>query len=172
CRDVAASGRRAETSTLRQLPGLRPGRSAQALRQADAVDVRRWCDTATRHSARQSVLRSVPALLRRFAHTRDRWRPFLSGRESDGHERGTRRIPVSPASDGAVTMSTQQQPSPLVSTDWLAERLGANDLRVFDATVHLRAAQPGPYVVESGRADYESAHIPGAAFADLAEDLS
>ena len=60
----------------------------------------------------------------------------------------------------------------LVSTAWLAERLGDPDLRVFDVTVHLRPATSGPYRIESGRADYEAAHIPGAAFLDLAGDLS
>jgi thiosulfate/3-mercaptopyruvate sulfurtransferase len=45
-------------------------------------------------------------------------------------------------------------------------------VRILDATVHLRPAQPGPYRVESGRADYEAGHIPGAAFVDLARDLS
>ena len=40
-------------------------------------------------------------------------------------------------------------------------------LRLFDCTVHLRPAVPGPYVVESGRGDYNAAHIPGAAFLDL-----
>ena len=65
---------------------------------------------------------------------------------------------------------------PLISTAALAERLASPDasqrLRLYDATVHLRPAQPGPYVVESGRADYEAAHIPSAAFADLAQALS
>lgn len=65
---------------------------------------------------------------------------------------------------------------PLISTEALAERLARPDarerLRLFDATVHLRPAQPGPYTVESGRADYEAAHIPSAAFADLARELS
>ena len=60
----------------------------------------------------------------------------------------------------------------LVSTDWLAENLRDPDLRIFDATVHLRPATPGPYTIESGRADYEAGHIPGAAFADLARDFS
>jgi len=60
----------------------------------------------------------------------------------------------------------------LVSTAWLADHLGDPDLRVFDVTVHLRPATPGPYRIESGRADYEAAHIPGAAFLDLARDLS
>ena len=60
----------------------------------------------------------------------------------------------------------------LVSTAWLEEHLGDPDLRIFDTTVHLRPATPGPYRVESGRADYETAHIPGAAFLDLAHDFS
>jgi len=60
----------------------------------------------------------------------------------------------------------------LVSTEWLAAHLGEPDLRVFDVTVHLRPATPGPYRIESGRADYEAAHIPGAAFLDLPRDLS
>jgi thiosulfate/3-mercaptopyruvate sulfurtransferase len=60
----------------------------------------------------------------------------------------------------------------LVSTDWLAAHLADDDLRLFDVTVHLRPATPGPYAIESGRADYENAHIPGAAFLDLARDLS
>ena len=50
----------------------------------------------------------------------------------------------------------------LVTTEWLANELGANDLRVVDATYVLDAARnPG--------AEYEAAHIPGAVFMDLAE---
>lgn len=60
----------------------------------------------------------------------------------------------------------------LVSTQWLSEHLNDPELSIFDATVHLRPAQPGPYRVESGRADYEAGHVPGAAFADLARDFS
>jgi thiosulfate/3-mercaptopyruvate sulfurtransferase len=60
----------------------------------------------------------------------------------------------------------------LVSTGWLAENLGDPNLRIFDATVHLRPATPGPYTIESGRADYEAGHVPGAGFLDLARDLS
>ena len=56
----------------------------------------------------------------------------------------------------------------LVSTAWLADNLGDPDLRVYDVTVHLRPASNGPYRIESGRADYEVAHIPDAAFLDLA----
>jgi thiosulfate/3-mercaptopyruvate sulfurtransferase len=63
---------------------------------------------------------------------------------------------------------------PLISTAELAARLAlpSPGLRVFDGTVHLRPARPGPYVAESGRADYEAAHIPGAAFVDLQGELS
>jgi len=66
---------------------------------------------------------------------------------------------------------------PLISTAELAARLaepaaGRPPLRIFDGTVHLRPARPGPYTAESGRADYEAAHIPGAAFVDLLAELS
>jgi thiosulfate/3-mercaptopyruvate sulfurtransferase len=60
----------------------------------------------------------------------------------------------------------------LVSTEWLAAHLTDAHLRVFDVTVHLRPATPGPYAVESGRSDYEGGHIPGAAFIDLPTELS
>ena len=60
----------------------------------------------------------------------------------------------------------------LVSTQWLAEHLNDPELRIFDCTVHLRPSNPGPYTIESGQADYEAGHIPGAAFADLARDFS
>ena len=60
----------------------------------------------------------------------------------------------------------------LVTTAWLADHLADPQLRLYDATVHLRPATPGPYTVESGRADYDAGHIPGAAFVDLATDLS
>ena len=60
----------------------------------------------------------------------------------------------------------------LVSTTWLADHLADPELRVFDATVHLRPSAEGPYRIESGRSDYSMAHIPGAAFADLAGDFS
>ena len=59
----------------------------------------------------------------------------------------------------------------LVSSAWLADNLGDPDLRVFDVTVHLRPAPTGPYQIESGRADYEAAHIPGAAFLDRRREL-
>ena len=63
-------------------------------------------------------------------------------------------------------------PEFLVSTDWLAEHLADDDVRVFEATVFLRPRDGGGYRVESGRAEYESGHIPGAGFLDLQGDFS
>lgn len=56
---------------------------------------------------------------------------------------------------------------PLVESGWLETQLGAPDLRILDCTVKL-----GPDGAVSGRADWESTHIPGSAFADLIHDLS
>jgi thiosulfate/3-mercaptopyruvate sulfurtransferase len=60
---------------------------------------------------------------------------------------------------------------PLVETDWLQQHLDDPDLRVLDCTVFLRPVEGGVRP-ESGRADWEKAHIPGSAFADLPGDLS
>jgi thiosulfate/3-mercaptopyruvate sulfurtransferase len=63
--------------------------------------------------------------------------------------------------------------SPLVSPTELRDALGAEQVRVFDATVFLRRAVPGgPYTVESGRENYARAHIPWAGFADIPFALS
>ncbi len=62
----------------------------------------------------------------------------------------------------------------LIQTDELARRLGAPAVRVFDCTTYLRPrtdGQPG-YISESGRANYDKGHILGAAFLDLAGELS
>jgi 3-mercaptopyruvate sulfurtransferase SseA len=66
-------------------------------------------------------------------------------------------------------------PTPLVSTDWLAKHLGDPDLRVLDATAHLAGPEPGSAVGWSllpGLDDYVAAHVPGAASADIIDDLS
>jgi len=49
----------------------------------------------------------------------------------------------------------------LVSTEWLAEALGAPDLMVFDATKYL------PNEPFDGLTKYREAHIPGARFFDI-----
>lgn len=51
----------------------------------------------------------------------------------------------------------------VVSTVWLAERLGAPDVQVIDASWYM------PGEGRSGRAEYEAAHIPGAVFFDIDE---
>ena len=48
----------------------------------------------------------------------------------------------------------------LVSTEWLAGELGASDLRVVDATLLMDG--------RDAAAEYETEHIPGAVFMDLA----
>ncbi len=53
--------------------------------------------------------------------------------------------------------------NPLVSTEWLANEIGATDLRVVDATW----AMPDSGV--DARAEYEAGHIPTAVFMDLAD---
>ncbi len=50
---------------------------------------------------------------------------------------------------------------PLVSTSWLAERLGRPGLIVADASYHL------PHTGRDGRAEYRAAHLPGAVFFDV-----
>ena len=51
----------------------------------------------------------------------------------------------------------------LVSTEWLANEMGASDLRIVDATKHL------PDAGRDARAEYEEGHIPGAVFMNLGE---
>ncbi len=61
----------------------------------------------------------------------------------------------------------------LISAAELAERIDDPSVLVFDPTVYLdRRADGGPYGVITRRPEYEIEHIPGAAYADLIEDLS
>lgn len=55
--------------------------------------------------------------------------------------------------------------SPLVSTEWLADHLGAPDVRIVDASWYL------PQAGRDAKAEYRAAHIPGAHFFDI-DDLS
>ena len=50
---------------------------------------------------------------------------------------------------------------PLVSTNWLAERLGKPGILVFDTTKYL------PNEPKDGKAEFKLAHIPGARFFDI-----
>ena len=61
---------------------------------------------------------------------------------------------------------------PLVSTDWLAQHLDEPTLRLFDATIFLKHKPEGGYLPESGRAQWQAEHIPGAGFLDVYQELS
>jgi thiosulfate/3-mercaptopyruvate sulfurtransferase len=64
-------------------------------------------------------------------------------------------------------------PGPLVSTQWLADHLGAEGLVVLDASVVNYARPDGRTGFLSGHEQYLlEGHIPGAVFADLIEALS
>jgi thiosulfate/3-mercaptopyruvate sulfurtransferase len=67
-----------------------------------------------------------------------------------------------------------QHPNQLVTTEWLAANLNDPSLRIYDCTTYLiyETGTGRPYRVESGRADYDTAHIPGSAFLDLQGELS
>ena len=54
----------------------------------------------------------------------------------------------------------------LVTTEWLAGELGADDLRLVDAT--YISTLPG-HAPRDAWAEYEAAHIPGAVFLDLSD---
>jgi thiosulfate/3-mercaptopyruvate sulfurtransferase len=58
----------------------------------------------------------------------------------------------------------------LVSTEWLAKELGASDLRIVDCTVKFEVNDG--LRIDSGRAGWETAHIPGSCHVDLLGALS
>ncbi len=60
----------------------------------------------------------------------------------------------------------------LVTPQWLSEHLDDPDLVVLDCTVLAEPDESGGFRSVSGRASYESGHIPSAGFADLTGDLS
>ena len=63
--------------------------------------------------------------------------------------------------------------SPLVTTQWLADHLGADGLVVLDATALKVTGFNGVDAYVSGEEQYlVDGHIPGAVFADLFEDFS
>lgn len=60
---------------------------------------------------------------------------------------------------------TRTDQNTLVSTDWLADNLGAPDLRILDGTWYL------PTLARDAKAEFAEAHIPGARFFDT-DDVS
>ncbi|WP_395639573.1 sulfurtransferase [Pseudolysinimonas sp.] len=68
---------------------------------------------------------------------------------------------------------TTSLPSPLVSAQWLADHLGADDLLVVDASVVTFTQPNGKPGSFSGHEQYiADGHVPGAVFADLIEEFS
>lgn len=69
---------------------------------------------------------------------------------------------------------TWRHPEAIVTTERLEAQLSDPALRLYDCTfyLHYESGTGRPYSVESGRADYLKAHIPGSAFLDLQADFS
>ena len=66
-------------------------------------------------------------------------------------------------------------PNAIVNCEWLDENINNNNIRTYDCTtyLHYRDNDPSlPYVVESGREQYEKSHIPNSSYIDLQSDLS
>lgn len=59
-----------------------------------------------------------------------------------------------------------------ITTGQLAEALTNPLLRVYDLSVVMKPNPGGGYEVRSGAVEYQQAHIPGAAFLDLKDELS
>ena len=55
----------------------------------------------------------------------------------------------------------RNRPDPLVSTSWLAEHLDAPDVRIVDASWFMPGSD------RDAKAEYATAHIPGAVFFDI-----
>ncbi len=72
-------------------------------------------------------------------------------------------------------METYRHPEAIVESEWLEAHLDDPSIRVLDCTVHLvyDNVPPGaPYIVKSGREDFDRGHLPGADFIDLQAELS
>ena len=67
---------------------------------------------------------------------------------------------------------TDRQARWLISTAELAASMDDPDLRIFDCTTRLAPDPETTYRVEPCIADWQAAHIPGAAFIDIQADLS
>jgi len=79
-----------------------------------------------------------------------------------------------------MTTSKKQyrHPEHLVETDWLEQHLDSDNLRVFDCTVNVTPNPDSnqkkqiPFEYQNGRKNYKQAHISGAGFIDILNDLS
>jgi thiosulfate/3-mercaptopyruvate sulfurtransferase len=71
---------------------------------------------------------------------------------------------------GSASLEGYREHQDVVSTHWLAERLGRPAIAVVDASVSKRLGNDDAWV--SDGAAFEAGHIPGARFADLVSDFS
>lgn len=62
-------------------------------------------------------------------------------------------------------------PEPLVTTEWLADNLMDEDIRIIDCSYFLEKSKHGP-IPKSGRPEYEKGHIPNSIYIDLLNELS
>ena len=62
--------------------------------------------------------------------------------------------------------------SPLVGTDWLAERLDDPQLRILDCAVVMRTTANGTYTFVGGSEEYAQGHVPGSVFVDVLGELA
>lgn len=63
--------------------------------------------------------------------------------------------------------------SALVSTDWLADNMENENIRIFDVSVYLKPKEGGGgYDIETGLANWTKSHIPGAGFLELVTEFS
>ncbi len=67
---------------------------------------------------------------------------------------------------------TDRRAEMLVEPRWLTDHLDDPQLRILDCTTYMTPQPVGPSRIESGRPDYERAHIPGAQHVDMCDDLS
>ncbi len=77
---------------------------------------------------------------------------------------------------GCTSKNEDAMPHYLVETDWLQAHLDDADLRILDCTVYLpnyfEPSAADKIETVSGREHWKQDHIPGAAFADLMNELS
>ncbi len=77
---------------------------------------------------------------------------------------------------GCTSKNEDALPHYLVETDWLQAHLDDADLRILDCTVYLpnyfEPSAADKIETVSGREHWKQDHIPGAAFADLMNELS
>lgn len=64
------------------------------------------------------------------------------------------------------------RPNLLVETSWLARNLGNPKIKIVDCNVVMAIQPDGRYDIKKGFDDWKAAHIPGAVFVDLLEELA